>query len=344
MLRIDCRVVQNEAAPLGPSQVPELTDIITGDPKVQELLAWLPIYADSDLPILLTGEPGTGKELVATAICALGPPWRQTCQRLNCAALTESLASSELFGHVRGAFTDARANRPGKFRLAHNGTLLLDEVGELPLSIQARLLRAVEQGEIEPVGGDAPVEVNVRLIGATNQDLPLLIARGGFRQDLYDRLSVLALSLPPLRERPGDILLLGDHFLREATRRYGRGRPLRFSRAARRRLQRHAWPGNVRELKNVVTRSVLTRTGDLIREEDLTFNPYLSSPSGSDGDLPEGAAVPRPSATRLKELLNSEGGNISAVSRRLRVCSKTIYRWLRSYRIDLLEIRDSSAV
>jgi transcriptional regulator with GAF, ATPase, and Fis domain len=340
MIRIDRRVVQNKAAPLDPAQVPEFTDIITTDPKVKEILAWLPIYADSDLPILLTGEPGTGKELMAMAICALGPPWRRSCQWLNCAALTESLASSELFGHVRGAFTDARDNRPGKFRLAHNGTLFLDELGELPLSIQAKLLRAVEQGEIEPVGGDAPVEVNVRLIGATNQDLPRLIARGRFRQDLYDRLAVLALNLPPLRERPEDILLLVDHFAREAGRRYGRGRSLRFSAAARSRLERHTWPGNVRELKNVVTRAVLTSTGDLIREKDLTFNPCLSLAPEANRFRSEGVAPPRPSASRLKELLDSEGGNISAVSRRLQVCSKTIYRWLRTYHIDLLEIRD----
>jgi DNA-binding NtrC family response regulator len=344
MIRIDRRVVQNEAASLDPFQVHEFTDIITADPKVKEILAWLPIYADSDLPILLTGEPGTGKELVAMAICALGPPWRQSCQRLNCAALTESLASSELFGHVRGAFTDARDNRPGKFRLAHNGTLFLDEVGELPLSIQARLLRAVEQGEIEPVGGDAPVEVNVRLIGATNQDLSRLIARGRFRQDLYDRLSVLTLSLPPLRDRPEDILLLVEHFVREAGQRYGRGRSLQFSRAARRRLRKHPWPGNVRELKNVVTRAVLTSAGDLIQEKDLTFNPCPSLSPESNRALLEGTAALRPSATRLEELLNSEGGNISAVSRRLQVCSKTIYRWLRTYRIDLLKIRDPSAV
>jgi DNA-binding NtrC family response regulator len=344
MIRTDCRAEQNEAALLDPSRVPEFTDIITADPKVKAILARLPIYADSDLPILLTGEPGTGKELVAMAICALGPPWRRFCQRLNCAALTESLASSELFGHVRGAFTDARDNRPGKFRLAHNGTLFLDEVGELPLSIQARLLRAVEQGEIEPVGGDAPVAVNVRLIGATNQDLPRLMARGRFRQDLYDRLAVLALNLPPLRERPEDILLLVEHFTREAGRRYGRSRPLRFSRAARRRLQRHTWPGNVRELKNVVTRAVLTSGGGLIREEDLTFNPHLSLSAESNRVRLEGMTASRPSATRLKELLNSQGGNVSAVSRNLHVCSKTIYRWLRTYRIDLLEIRESSAV
>jgi DNA-binding NtrC family response regulator len=155
---------------------------------------------------------------------------------------------------------------------------------------------------------------------------------------------VLTLSLPPLRARPEDILLLVEHFAREASQRYGRGRSFWFSRAARRRLQRHTWPGNVRELKNVVTRAVLTSAGGLIQEEALIFNPCSSLAPELNQVLPEGIAASRPSANRLKELLNSEGGNVSAMSRRLRVCSKTIYRWLRTYRINLLEIRDSSAV
>ena len=146
------------------------------------------------------------------AIFALGPARRRTRQRLNCAALTESLASSELFGHVRGAFTGADHARPGKFRLAHGGSLFLDEVGELPLAIQPKLLRAVEQGEIEPVGGDAAVKVDVRLVAASNQDLLRLIAQGRFRQDLYDRLAVLAIHLPPLRERPGGHPVAGRPF------------------------------------------------------------------------------------------------------------------------------------
>jgi transcriptional regulator with GAF, ATPase, and Fis domain len=344
MIMLDHRVVQGQEDPLDPGRIPEFTDIITADPHLTEILSWLPIYAGSDLPILLTGEPGTGKELVAMAIFALGPVRRRSSQRLNCAALTESLASSELFGHLRGAFTGADHARPGKFRLAHGGSLFLDEVGELPLSIQPKLLRAVEQGEIEPVGGDAAMQVDVRLVAASNRDLLRLVAQGRFRQDLYDRLAVLAIHLPPLRERPADILLLAGHFARETARRYGRDQSLQFSGAARRRMQKQPWPGNVRELKNVVTRAVLFSGGGLIREEDLAFTPYPAVPPRSSWTTEEGMLPFRPSAVQLKELLDSEGGNISALSRRLQVCSKTIYRWLRTYHIDLMGIREAELV
>ena len=344
MIAIDHRVVPGKDGHVDPGRIPEFTDIITSDPHLTEILSWLPIYAESDLPILLTGEPGTGKELVAMAIFALGPSRRRTCQRLNCATLTESLATSELFGHVRGAFTGADHARPGKFRLAHGGSLFLDEVGELPLAIQPKLLRAVEQGEIEPVGGDAAVKVDVRLVSASNQDLLRLVAQGRFRQDLYDRLAVLAIHLPPLRERPSDILLLAGHFARETARRYGRELSPEFTQAARRRLQKQPWPGNVRELKNVVTRAVLFSAGSLIREEDLAFTPYPSLPPQSSQAMGEGMPASRPSAVRLKELLDSEGGNVSALSRRLQVCSKTIYRWARTYHIDLMGSRAAEIV
>jgi len=269
-------------------QVFELKDIITDNENFRQILARLPLYASSDLPVLLTGEPGTGKELVARAICALYPQ-RQPCLLINCAALTESLAGSELFGHLRGAFTDARSNRPGKFRQAHGGTLFLDEVGDLPLSIQAKLLRAVEQGEVEPVGGDKPVQVDVRLLTATNQDLPQLMAQGRFRRDLYDRLAVLEINLPPLRERGGDIVLLARHFAHETAWRHGRGLPVRFTKGALRRLERYGWPGNVRELKNVVTRAVLLNSSDLIRDYDIRFTSQpsrvggVNSPAGQRG-------------------------------------------------------------
>jgi len=337
LIRNDRHAVPGAERENAPAFLPMSTEFITADPRLKQSLECLPTYAKTDLPILLTGEPGTGKELVAEAICALSRPWRPTCQRLNCASLTASLAGSELFGHLRGAFTDANRSRPGKFRLAHGGTLFLDEVGELPLGVQPKLLRAVEQGEIEPVGGDAAVKVNVRLIAATNQNLPQLVAQGRFRQDLLDRLAVLTIHLTPLRERLDDVVLLARHFAREAAQRYGPDQ-VSFSLAALHRLQQHSWPGNVRELKNVITRAVLFCAGGLIRGQDIAFTSHfggVSFPLTISGEFP----TTRPTWNRLQELLEEEQGNISALSRRLQVCTKTIYRWLRRYGIDLVSLR-----
>ncbi len=337
MGRKDTPLVSALASSPGPAP-PELAAIITQDPALLLILARLPAWAQSDLPIMLTGEPGTGKELVARAIFALNPR-RRPCQLINCAALTESLAGSELFGHLRGAFTDARSPRLGKFRLAHGGTLFLDEIGELPLSVQSKLLRAVEQGEIEPVGGDAAVKVDVRLVAATNQDLPERIARGRFRQDLYDRLAVLEIHFPPLRERGEDIVLLARHFAQEVARRYGHSVPLEFTSAAWLCLEAHSWPGNVRELKNAVTRAVLLHRGWRICQEDIQLvSRATPGEPGHSGATGVRAAV-RPSRGRLEELLDEERGNISVLSRRLVVCTKTMYRWVRSSNIDLMNFR-----
>jgi psp operon transcriptional activator len=230
--------------------------------------------ASVNRPVLLLGERGTGKELAAMRLHYLSPRWQEPLVALNCAALSPSLIEAELFGHEKGAFTGAFQERKGRFEAAERGTLFLDEIGSTPLVVQEKILRVVEYGSFERVGGSLPVEVDVRLVGATNADLMDLTARGLFKRDLLDRLSFEVLFLPPLRKREGDILLLAEHFARRMAFELGReGTPV-FSREASTMIQRYAWPGNVRELKNVVERAVY-RT-DSSRITEIEFNPFNS--------------------------------------------------------------------
>ncbi|MFN7988964.1 MAG: nitric oxide reductase transcriptional regulator NorR [Thermoanaerobaculia bacterium] len=224
--------------------------------SVAALLSEISIVAASDLPVLVTGETGVGKELVARHVHAGSRRREEALIHVNCAALPESVAESELFGHVTGAFTGAVRDRAGKFEVADGGSLFLDEVGELPLSIQPKLLRALQQGEIQRIGSDRLHRVDVRVIAATNRDLAGEVERGRFRADLYHRLAVYPIRVPSLRERREDIPLLATHFADAARRRLGLG-PLRLSDEARARLAAADWPGNVRELENVVSRAVL---------------------------------------------------------------------------------------
>ncbi len=320
---------------------PALSRLLTGDPAFQALLHHLPRLAATNLPVLITGEPGTGKELVAEALWSLSSRSSQPFHRVNCALLGGELATSELFGHLQGSFTGAARTRLGKFQQAHRGTLFLDEVGDLDPAVQPRLLRALEQGEVEPLGSDVTTTVDVRLLCATNQDLTVLLAEGRFRQDLYDRLAVLLVPLPPLRERGDDVLLLAEHFLEQEARRYRRP-VVGLSGPTRRRLQEYPWPGNVRELRNVITRAVLFSSGHLLQVDDLAFVPRPEvapqCQSGSPVILPA-----RPSREHLATLIREEAGNVSAVSRRLQVCTRTIYRWLRSYGLELNELRPEAA-
>ncbi len=231
-------------------------ELLGASPALGRLLEEIGMVAASDLAVLITGETGVGKERVAHQVHALSPRREEALIHVNCAALPESIAESELFGHVAGAFTGATRDRAGKFEVAHAGTLFLDEVGELPLTLQPKLLRALQSGEIQRVGSDRLHRVDVRLIAATNRDLEREVTRGRFRADLYHRLAVFPLHVPPLRHRREDIPLLAAHFADTARRRLGLG-PLRLSEAVRTRLVAAEWPGNVRELENVVSRAVL---------------------------------------------------------------------------------------
>ncbi len=228
-------------------------------------------------PVLLMGERGTGKELAAMRLHYLSSRWQEPLVTLNCAALTPTLIEAELFGHEKGAFTGASQSRKGRFEAADEGTLFLDEIGNTPLEVQEKILRVVEYGTFERVGGSAPVEVDVRLVGATNVDLLALTERGLFKHDLLDRLSFEVLFLPPLRERKGDIALLANHFAARMAFELGRADPPVFSKDAMSHLEEYAWKGNVRELKNVIERAVYKTDGDSITHID--FNPF-NSPYG----------------------------------------------------------------
>ena len=245
-------------------------DVIGDSGAVRDVLAQVDLVAPADSTVLVLGETGTGKELVARVIHDRSRRADGPFIAVNCAALPEPLIESELFGHEKGAFTGAIARKVGKFELANRGTLFLDEIGDMPLSAQAKLLRVLQEREVQRVGGTAPVPVNVRVIAATNQQLEAGIRDGRFRADLFYRLSVFPIRLPPLRERPGDVVALAEYFARGYSARQHTNVP-RFTAAALERLTRHSWPGNVRELQNIVERAVILGRGRDIGPELLTF-------------------------------------------------------------------------
>ncbi|MBL8767398.1 MAG: sigma 54-interacting transcriptional regulator [Planctomycetes bacterium] len=231
----------------------DYTSIVSRSAAMRDVLALLDRVTDTNFPVLILGESGTGKELVARALHSNGPRREKAFVSVNCAAMTATLIEAELFGFVRGAFTGAERDREGLFEVAHGGTLFLDEIGDMTLELQSRLLRAIQSGEFFRVGGRAPIHVDVRVIAATHRNLQELIQRGAFREDLYYRLNVAQVRLPPLRERGGDIPLLVAHFASEAAREL-QTTPKSFSRAALATLERHPWPGNIRELQNEIRR------------------------------------------------------------------------------------------
>ena len=264
---------------------------------IRTLLHELQVVAESELPVLLLGETGVGKELFARWLHRHSPRRDQPLVHVNCAALPESLAESELFGHAKGAFSGATSERPGRFEAANGGTLFLDEVGELPLSVQAKLLRTLQNGEIQRLGTDQPRRVDVRIIAATNRNLQQSVREGLFRADLYHRLSVYPAPIPPLRERGNDVLLLAGHFLELNRTRLGL-RSVRLSPAAEQALLAYPWPGNVRELEHVISRAalrLLSRGGE--RGAILTLEPELLDLDSTAGAPP--SAAPQSSSAVL---------------------------------------------
>jgi DNA-binding NtrC family response regulator len=243
-------------------------ELLGRGPAAQKLLDFVARVGPTDATVLLGGESGSGKEMVARAIHRASRRRGGPCIAVNCAALTETLIESELFGHEKGAFTGATEKKLGRFELADKGTLFLDEVGELPLNLQTKFLRVLEERQFERVGGQRPISVDVRVVAATNRDLSDMVRRGTFREDLFYRLSVIHAVVPPLRARPEDIPLLADHFLARMKSQVSR-RVRGFSPEALRALEQHAWPGNVRELRNAVERAIVLGDGEWIRPDDL---------------------------------------------------------------------------
>ena len=295
------------------------------------------------LPVLVTGETGTGKELIARAVHFDGPRGGGPFIELNCAAMPAHLVEAELFGHEKGAFTDAKERRDGLLRAADRGTLFLDEVGEMPLDMQAKLLKVLEDGQVRPVGGTRGRSVDVRVIAATNAALEDKVNSGEFRADLYFRLAVLTVKAPPLRDRGTDITLLADRFLADIGRKYGRP-DLTFSAEAKTAMQRHSWPGNVRELRNVIERAILFCVGEEIQPRDL--NLVELPPVASIAEREAGQTSGASSATLLakeKELiiqaLNHLSGNVTLAARELGISRDTL-----RYRMERHNLRRESFV
>ncbi|MCW2248241.1 sigma-54-specific transcriptional regulator [Azospirillum fermentarium] len=249
------------------------------DPASRALLVRLRQLAPSGADTLIVGETGTGKELVARFLHDNSPRARRPFVAVNCGAIAETLVDSELFGHEKGAFTGAMTAEPGWFEAADGGTLFLDEIGELPLPMQVKLLRVLQEREVVRVGSRRPIPVNVRIVAATNVRLDDAVASGRFRQDLYYRIKVAAVLLPPLRARPGDILPLADHFLSDLGARGGRP-GLRLAPEAMQALLDHPWPGNIRELENVIHSALVTAAGDVITRRDVTLDPFQDGSRG----------------------------------------------------------------
>ena len=289
--------------------------------------------APTSSTVLVNGESGTGKELVAKAIHSLSPRRDAAFVSVNCAALPENLLESELFGHMKGAFTDAHQTKKGLFETAHRGTLLLDEVGEMPVSMQVKLLRALQEKRVRRVGATDEVDVDVRVIAATNRPLEAMVREKRFREDLFYRLNVIPINVPPLRDRRDDIPLLAEHFLRAFGREMGKG-VTSFSADAMERLTAYAWPGNVRELENVVERAVAIESSDTIRLEQLPDSMLHPLPTAADGPaLGEGFSLDQHLSTveadLLRMALQQAGGDRALAARLLGVTPRSL-RYLMS--------------
>ncbi len=320
--------------------------IVGDDPRLKQVSMALHRAAATDMTVLLEGESGTGKELFARALHALSPRADGPFVAINCAAIPETLLETELFGHEKGAFTGANARKPGKFELAHRGTLFLDEIGDLPLTLQAKILRALEEKRFERVGGTAPLQVDVRVVAATNRNLRAAVAARQYREDLYFRLSVFPITIPPLRERLDDIPRLARHFIERFCRDLNK-KPLLLAPPAVEQLQAYGWPGNVRELQNCMERAVILTEGDTIHARHLSLSAHsVRAPQAEEqdawaridlsGTLSEATRRVMNEAERRKieQVLKDVGGDRGHAADVLQIGVKTLITKLKDYGLE----------
>lgn len=300
--------------------------IIGDSAPMKQLLLKISKVAKTDASILLIGENGTGKELVAREIHRLSQRHDKSFVSVDVGALSETLFESELFGHKKGSFTDAKEDRIGRFEAADEGTLFMDEIGNLELSLQSKLLSAIEQHSVTPVGSNRPVEVNIRLITATNKDLHEMIRNSDFREDLFYRINTVQVEIPPLRERGNDVVQLAEYYLYHYARKYERC-TLKFHEKTLEKLRNHAWPGNVRELRHAVEKAVILAESDELVPEDFSFSPVADT-------LPlKNLSLEETEKTLIATALKSHRGNISEAARELGIGRQTLYRKIEKYQI-----------
>jgi DNA-binding NtrC family response regulator len=309
-----------------------LPGIIASSSGMRRVLDLVARVAPTDATVLIGGESGTGKELIAKAIHHASAHASGPFVAVNCGALPEALLESELFGHVKGAFTGASAAKTGLFEEAHQGTLFLDEIGELPQQLQVKLLRALQSGEVRPVGSNQATTVASRVLAATNRDLEQMVRQGGFREDLFYRLNVITIALPPLRERREDIPALTEHFLERLSAKQGRS--LRLSPDALDRLLGYAWPGNVRELENAIERAAILSRTDAVRIEDLPPHVAAGLVLGQAPALPEQQSLAVMEKSHIIQTLERCGWSYSRAAEALGIGRTTLWRKVKEYRIS----------
>lgn len=320
----------------------EFEDIVGQGEGIKNVLALVTRVAPLDSTVLITGESGTGKELIANAIHRRSKRWGGAFIKVNCAAIPEGLLESELFGHEKGAFTGAYTQRLGKFELAHRGTIFLDEVGDMTLTTQAKVLRVLEQKELERLGGDKTLKVDVRVIAATNQDLSQALKEKRFREDLYFRLNVFPIQLPPLRERKEDIPILVDHFIQETNLRLGTNIN-GISKDAMELLLGYQWPGNIRELKNVVERSATLTEAEFITSKIITLS-FRGPKERLDFGLPElptslGETVEEVERQLIINALQKTGGIQIEAAKILGITEKNLWKKIKKHMINVKELK-----